>query len=224
MIVVELPLSRLKENHWNPNRMDERTFNSLVRAIKEKGFLQPILVCRYRGSEAYQVIDGAHRLRAARKAGMESVPCVLIEAEDEEEAKLKTVMLNKLRGKFDVKELAQILSEFDIERAENFLAFTEKEYKDLLSLLDESPPSIKECWVARPPLKVVIEFLSDECSEIEIEKTIKEAQCENSLGSRGEALLFLCRFWRENRSLPRQNATVSDTANSLEQRKKRRGR
>jgi len=159
--------------------------------------LQPVVVRRYRESETYQVIDGAHRLRAAKKAGIKTIPCVVIEADNDEEAKLKTVMLNRLRGKFDAKELARLVKEFDADQTRNLLAFNEKERKDLLSLLNLEAPSVKAEWVSRPPLRVVIEFLTDEATEVEVEKVLMQVMKEQNIKTRGEALLFLCRFWAQ---------------------------
>lgn len=194
MRIEELDLSELKENDWNPNRMDERTFNALVNAITEDGFLQPLLVRRL-SDGGYEVIDGAHRLRAAKECGLKKVSCVIVET-DNERAKLQTVMMNRIRGKMDAKEMAKLLKNFSDEWTKKLLAFSEKEYKDLMALLKEPELQLKKEWLTRPPLKIIVEFLMSETDERELEQTLKEVIKSEKCTDRTEALLLLCRFWR----------------------------
>lgn len=55
--------------------VDDETFEELKRSIAVKGILQPILVARTDGKLV--LIDGLHRLRAARELGMDRVPCIV---------------------------------------------------------------------------------------------------------------------------------------------------
>jgi len=195
MRMERLKLSLLRENDWNPNRMSERMFESLVNAIREEGFLQPLLVREVDGG--YEVIDGAHRLRAAVRCGLEEVPCVVIET-DEERAKLQTVMMNRLRGKMEARELATLVKEFDDEWAKRLLAYTEKELKDIVRLVEEDEPRLREEWLTRPSFKIVVEFLMSEADEKELERTLTEVSKATGCCGRTEALLHLCRFWQSH--------------------------
>ncbi|MBO8144246.1 MAG: ParB/RepB/Spo0J family partition protein [Thermodesulfobacterium sp.] len=58
-------------------------FKELVKSIKEKGILQPILV-REKGGGFYECIAGERRLRAAKKAGLKEVPAIVKNFSDEE--------------------------------------------------------------------------------------------------------------------------------------------
>ncbi len=80
----------------------------LRREIERRGFVAPILV-RPRG-EAYQVVDGEHRFTIARELGHERVPCVVVEM-DHDEARMKTLQMNGLRGTNDPEALAALLAE-----------------------------------------------------------------------------------------------------------------
>ncbi len=62
---------------------EDEAFEELVRSIKEKGILQPILV-REKGGGIYECIVGERRLRAAKKAGLKEVPAIVKAISDEE--------------------------------------------------------------------------------------------------------------------------------------------
>ena len=104
---------RIKPNHWNPNRMNKELFAKLKEEIQRKGMLLPLVVKRLRGNE-FQVIDGEHRLKIARELGFKSIPCIVVEM-DEDEAKLKTIQLNRLRGEDEPELLARLLKELNLE-------------------------------------------------------------------------------------------------------------
>lgn len=190
-----LKTSLLRENDWNPNKMDKRSFEALVNAIKREGFLQPVLVRRV--DEGYEVIDGAHRLRAAKECGLNEVPCVIVET-DTERAKLQTVMMNRLRGKMEAKELAVLVKDFDDDWVKNLLAYTDREFEDMVGLLDETEPQLKKEWLARPSLKIVVEFLMSETDEKELEKTLADVMNSAGCSDRTAAVLHLCRFWHSH--------------------------
>lgn len=75
------------ENQKNPLRSDEELC-SLVDSIKQRGVLEPIIVRtmaadKQKPYEHYQVLNGRHRTKASMLAGLEDVPAVVVEADDE---------------------------------------------------------------------------------------------------------------------------------------------
>jgi len=62
---------------------EDEAFEELVKSIKEKGILQPILV-REKGGGIYECVAGERRLRAAKKAGLKEVPAIVKNISDEE--------------------------------------------------------------------------------------------------------------------------------------------
>jgi ParB family chromosome partitioning protein len=62
---------------------EDEDFEELVKSIKERGILQPILV-RKKGEDLYECVAGERRLRAAKKAGLKEVPAVIKNFTDEE--------------------------------------------------------------------------------------------------------------------------------------------
>jgi ParB family transcriptional regulator, chromosome partitioning protein len=88
-----LPIEFLRPNPRNPRRtFPESELAELVASIQERGIIQPILVRAVRGAnEAYEIIAGERRWRAAQRAGLHDVPVVVIEATDEQSLELAII-------------------------------------------------------------------------------------------------------------------------------------
>jgi len=81
--LVQLPVSALRPGKYQPRtRMDENSLAELAASIKARGVIQPI-VARAVGGSQYEILAGERRWRAARIAGLESVPAVVREVPDE---------------------------------------------------------------------------------------------------------------------------------------------
>jgi len=79
--VLNLSISKIKTNKYQPRfDFNEAKLSELVNSIKEKGIVQPVLVRA--AQEGYELIAGERRLRAARKAGLESVPAIVKNVDD----------------------------------------------------------------------------------------------------------------------------------------------
>jgi ParB family transcriptional regulator, chromosome partitioning protein len=77
-----VPVGELEPNPFQPRTAFEATrLSELAASLKETGMVQPILVRRQGGR--YQIIAGERRWRAAREAGLESVPVVVRDVPDE---------------------------------------------------------------------------------------------------------------------------------------------
>jgi ParB/RepB/Spo0J family partition protein len=78
-----VPLERITPNPEQPRLvMDEKTLNELSASIREHGVLQPILV-RPIGPNSYQLIAGERRWRASQIAGLDSIPALIEEIDDD---------------------------------------------------------------------------------------------------------------------------------------------
>lgn len=76
-MIQEIKISLLGQHPLNP-RKEYKDIDELAQSIKEKGILQNLLVVPDDAQEGhYLVIGGNRRLLAARKAGIESAPCVI---------------------------------------------------------------------------------------------------------------------------------------------------
>lgn len=105
--VLFLPIDAI---HPNPNQ-PRRTFSQpeleeLSRSIRELGVLQPLTVRRRDGQ--WELVAGERRLRAARLAGLEEVPCLSIQA-DSQSSSLLALVENLQRRDLDFWEEALAL-------------------------------------------------------------------------------------------------------------------
>jgi len=81
--VVEVNVDLIRANPVQPRvGFQEREMSELEESVKQVGVLQPLLVRR--AGDGYEVIAGERRLRAARAAGLRSVPVVERETTDDE--------------------------------------------------------------------------------------------------------------------------------------------
>jgi ParB family transcriptional regulator, chromosome partitioning protein len=88
-----VPTTSLRPNARNPRRMfSEDELDELTASLRERGMIQPIVARPVRGApDAYEIIAGERRWRAAQRAGMHEVPVVIIEATDEESLQLAII-------------------------------------------------------------------------------------------------------------------------------------
>ena len=75
--VKEIPIGDIDPNEAQPRRtFSDESLSQLAQSIKEAGVLQPILVVET-GNSRYRIVAGERRWRAARLAGLSTVPCIL---------------------------------------------------------------------------------------------------------------------------------------------------
>ncbi|MGW0118868.1 ParB/RepB/Spo0J family partition protein [Streptomyces sp. NPDC003327] len=80
---AELPLDAIAPNARQPREVfDEDALAELVTSIREVGLLQPVVV-RKVDAERYELIMGERRLRASKAAGLERIPAIVRDTEDE---------------------------------------------------------------------------------------------------------------------------------------------
>lgn len=79
---VSLPIAQVEPGLNQPRKhFDEESLADLAQSIGQHGILQPLTVRRL-ASGYYQIIAGERRWRAARMAGLEEVPAIIVEADD----------------------------------------------------------------------------------------------------------------------------------------------
>jgi ParB family chromosome partitioning protein len=81
--VIEVPVDRIARNPHQPRaRFDDEELAELAASIVEHGVIQPVVV-RTSPDGGYELIAGERRVRAARQAGLASVPAVVRDSSDE---------------------------------------------------------------------------------------------------------------------------------------------
>ncbi len=80
----------IENNPFQPRRdFDQAAIDELCESLGEHGMIQPLVVRRH--GERYQLIAGERRLRAAIKAGWQTVPCQVREADDRQMSEVAIV-------------------------------------------------------------------------------------------------------------------------------------
>ena len=88
---LSLPISQVESCSSQPRKsFDEASLAELADSIREHGIIQPLTV-RKLASGYYQIIAGERRWRAARIAGLQEVPVIVIEADDRKAAELAMI-------------------------------------------------------------------------------------------------------------------------------------
>lgn len=83
-IVLQVPVQNIRPNPHQPRReFDEERLEELSRSIENHGLIQPITV-RYIGEKRFELISGERRLRATKRAGLETLPAYVREVNDED--------------------------------------------------------------------------------------------------------------------------------------------
>jgi len=140
-----LKLDQLQAGRYQPRtRMDEGSLYELAESIKSQGIMQPILVRPVDGG-GYEIIAGERRVRAARLAGLDSVP-VLVKVVADEAAAVMALIENIQREDLNPLEEAQglqrLVSEFKLthEQAAQAVGRSRSAASNLLRLLNLAEP------------------------------------------------------------------------------------
>ena len=143
----QLPVGVLRAGRYQPRtRMDEGALNDLAESIRAQGIMQPILVRPLDDEPGqYEIIAGERRFRAARIAGLESVPVLVRPVADENAAAMALIEniqredLNPLEEAHGVRRL---LDEFGLthEQAATAIGRSRSATTNLLRLLNLAEP------------------------------------------------------------------------------------
>lgn len=130
-----VPVEFLRPNPRNPRRQfGEAELADLTDSIREKGIIQPILVRTIAGmADAYEIIAGERRWRAAQRAGLHDVPILIVEANDRDALEI-AIIENVQRADLNAVEEAQ-----GYERLQTEFNYTQD---DLARIIGKSRPHV----------------------------------------------------------------------------------
>lgn len=113
----EVPLSQVRPNQFQPRKnFDEDALSALVDSIKAVGLLQPVLL-REVGVEEYELIAGERRYRAARRAGLSTIPALVSTVDDVtslEQALVENVHREDLNALDEAGAYQQLIEDFGL--------------------------------------------------------------------------------------------------------------
>ena len=111
----EVPISSISPNPRQPRTVfDEDALNELIASIKEIGILQPPVV-RKVSEGRYELIMGERRFRAAKAAGLKSIPVIIRQTPDNEllrEALIENIHRSQLNPLEEAASYAGLLTDF----------------------------------------------------------------------------------------------------------------
>lgn len=141
----DLPIDALEPGKYQPRtRMDQDALGELAASIKAHGIMQPILV-RPLKDERYEIIAGERRWRAARMAGLGTVPVLMREVPDRQAlavSLIENIQREDLNPLEEAAGIQRLLQEFSMTHAEaaQVLGRSRSAVTNLLRLLDLAPP------------------------------------------------------------------------------------
>jgi ParB family chromosome partitioning protein len=114
-----VPISHIKPNVYQPrSHFDEEAMSALAASISEVGLLQPVLVREVDGEdESYELIAGERRWRAARRAGLQTIPVLVQTANDVaalEQALVENLHREDLNALEEAAAYQQLIDEFGL--------------------------------------------------------------------------------------------------------------
>ena len=116
----EISIGEIDRNQNQPRKIfDEKALNELAQSIKTHGVIQPIILTKR--NERYMIIAGERRWRAARIAGLKTIPAIIREYSDQEISEIAIVEnlqredLNPIES---AKAIQDLIEKFDLTQEE----------------------------------------------------------------------------------------------------------
>jgi ParB family chromosome partitioning protein len=139
--LTALRVASLQPGKYQPrSSMDEEAITDLAASIRAQGVIQPILV-RPIASDRYEIIAGERRWRAAQKAGLDEVPVVIREVNDDAAlamALIENIQREDLNAIEEATGLQRLIREFDMthQAVADAVGRSRAAVSNLLRLLD----------------------------------------------------------------------------------------
>lgn len=142
MEIRTLKAAQLKPADYNPRRdlqPEDAEYQKLRRSMEEFGYVEPIIWNERTG----RVVGGHQRLKVLLEKGAEEIEAVVVDL-DERDEKILNVLLNKVKGRWDIGKLADLLQELDEAGAMDLTGFEDWELQSLLMQYDHIKDLMEE--------------------------------------------------------------------------------
>jgi len=142
----EIPISAIRPNPYQPrDAFDEQALGALADSIREVGLLQPVLV-RPAG-DGFELIAGERRWRAAQRVGLQAIPALVRETDDNtalEQALVENLQRDDLNPLEEAAAYQQLIEDFHLthEQVASRMGKSRAAISNTLRLL-QLPPSIQ---------------------------------------------------------------------------------
>lgn len=142
MNIKTLKATELKAAEYNPRKdlqPEDAEYKKLRRSMEEFGYVEPIIWNERTGN----VVGGHQRLKILLEQGKDEIECVVTDLEEKDE-KILNVLLNKVKGRWDIGKLADLLQELDEAGAMEETGFEDWELQSLLMQYDHIKDLMEE--------------------------------------------------------------------------------
>lgn len=142
MEIRTLKAAEIKAAEYNPRRdlqPEDAEYEKLRRSIEEFGYIEPIIWNERSGN----VVGGHQRLKVLLEKGVEDIEAVVVDL-DEKDEKILNVLLNKVKGRWDIGKLADLLQQLDEAGAMELTGFEDWELQSLLMQYDHIKDLMEE--------------------------------------------------------------------------------
>lgn len=142
MEIRTLKAAKLRAAAYNPRRdlqPEDAEYKKLRRSMEEFGYVEPIIWNERTGN----VVGGHQRLKVLLEQGIEDIECVVTDL-DEKDEKILNVLLNKVKGRWDIGKLADLLQELDEAGDMELTGFEDWELQSLLMQYDHIKDLMEE--------------------------------------------------------------------------------
>ena len=145
----QLPVAQIQAGKYQPRtRMDDGSLAELAASIKSQGIMQPVLVRPIDGAAngvRYEIIAGERRFRAAQLAGLDEIPVLVREVDDQNAAAMaliENIQREDLNPLEEAQGIARLISEFSFthEQAAQAVGRSRSAVSNLLRLVNLAQP------------------------------------------------------------------------------------
>ena len=134
MEIKKISVDKLNAAKYNPRvdlQPEDEEYKRLKRSIEVFGYVEPIIWNERTGN----IVGGHQRLKILISQGYKEIEVSCIDVSEEDE-KVLNVSLNKIKGRWDIDKLSDILQEFDEVDSIGLTGFEERELESLLTNYD----------------------------------------------------------------------------------------
>ena len=142
MEIRTLKAAQLRAAPYNPRRdlqPEDAEYQKLRRSIETFGYIEPIIWNERTGN----VVGGHQRLKVLLEKGAEDIEAVVVDL-DEKDEKILNVLLNKVKGRWDIGKLADLLQQLDEAVEMEVTGFEDWELQSLLMQYDHIKDLMEE--------------------------------------------------------------------------------
>ncbi len=210
-----MEISKIQVGKYQPrSEINPKELNELKNSIKEKGFVQPIVVRKIEGG-MYETVAGARRLEAAKLLGLNEIPTLIKELNDEDTCVLSIVenlQRKNLNAIDEALAIKRLMGEFDFTQEEvgKFLGKEKSSVANTLRLL-KLPKDIQEA------VKKGVVTKSQARTILALEKESQQRALFNEILKRGMSVREIeMRVRKSVKKVQAQDPFVSDLEDKLQ--------